>query len=674
MKLLVAVFCAAFSFYSIVRYLGLQTYAWDMGVYNQALYSTFFGGKPFYYTPDLPANPTGSLLGIHFSPALLALAPFYFLFPSPITLLVVQAVALGLGALPLYYYAVDRLGERRTPAIFAGAYLVSPLIVGIMWFDFHPETFLPPALLGAIYFCSKGRWLAYFSCIIVALASIETAPVIVGALALYFAWSERSTILSTRHLRDLSKHAVWVPLTTLALSATWLVLALSVIRAVNPINVFYYGGSPLYWTVLGARNISEVPFRVLTNPIAALSALYYDWWIKAAFLVLLFGPLVFLPLRSRSVTLLTVPWLGVALVSNYQPFYLPGFQYTSFVAPFIFVGGVEGFRKIGISGRHLRFSPAGLKRGIFVLSLVGFIVGSPIVLWSLGLIPPPPPYRVFSPDSHEAMVRELVSLVPPNASVLTQPNIFPLVSSRVNAYVVPLTSLFPPGTSFNATFTQWLSKSDYVLLDPVTDQVSTLLTLPRLRQLGSHGLLAQVGDVMLFKKSYSGTPVRFEPATLVLDWKTLRLLNARVVYDAASASGNVLYHDPRNPASMWNSSDVWLPTGTYHATFRFRTDANWTGKLVRINLSTYSVSVVLTPIGDSKTGFNYQFSIHKEIEKLSPTVFTDQNTTTAPGYRDVTISFVADGLESVAFVGEALTNTAGIYLDRITVNQTAASV
>src|SRR5690242_16197607 len=61
------------SLFSIVRFIGLQTYAWDTGVYNQAIYTTLFQGKAFFYTADLPANPTGSLLGVHFSPILLAM-------------------------------------------------------------------------------------------------------------------------------------------------------------------------------------------------------------------------------------------------------------------------------------------------------------------------------------------------------------------------------------------------------------------------------------------------------------------------------------------------------------------------------------------------------------------------------------------------------------------------
>lgn len=667
-RLSVVVYAVGFSYYSAVRYLGLQTTAWDMGIYNQALFTTLFAGRLFYYTPDLPANPTGSLFGIHFSPILLTLSPFYLLYPSPITLLVVQAAVLGLGALPLYYYTLDKFGEKRTALTFALAYLVSPLIVGINWYDFHPEMFIPPALLGAIYFWTKRKWFGYFACVVAALSSIETAPVIVGALGLYFAWKERLKLMQVRRLRDLTVSPVFVPLSTIAISAGWLVVALSVIRSLNPINVFYYGKSPLFWTVLGARNIGEVPIRAFVDPASALSALAYEWWLKGIYLVLLFAPLVFLPLRSRSLSLLTLPWLGVALLSNYLPFYVVGFQYTAFVASFIFIGGAEGLAKLGKSGRHLGLSAEGLKRGIVVAALIAFIVGTPTIYWFSGLLPPAPPYHLFSAGSHESAVRDLVSMIPPSASVMTQPNIFPLVSSRANAYVVPTVSLFPPGTSFNATFDQWLNASEYVLLDPVTDQISSLLTLHRLRTLAVHGLFAQVQDIILFRKSYTGLPVRYEPRIVVLDWRTLELLNTRLVSDPKSISGNVLYHGLVSSSPFWDSAQIWLPAGTYQAVLRVRTDSSPSELLFGVDITTYSVTALTTPIGDQQTGFNYKFALRSVVENVSSTRFNSTEET-SNSYREFTISFKANGMQSFSFRGEALTKLTGIYLDTIRVEQ-----
>jgi len=665
-------YSALFSLYSTVRYLGLQTTAWDMGIYNQAIYSTLFEGKLFYYTADLPANPSGSLFGIHFSPALLLVAPFYLLFPSPITLVTIQAAVLALGAPPLYYYGVNKLGEKKTPVLFALAYLISPMIVGINWYDFHPEIFIPPSVLGAVYFWTRKKWLSYFACILVALASIETAPVIVGGLGLYFAWKERSKILSIRHVRDLAESSSLIPLVTVATSAVWLVIALSVIKALNPINVFYYGGAPLYWTVLGARNITEVPLRVLLNPVAALLALWYDWWIKLGYLALLFGPLLFLPLRSRSLTLLTLPWLGVASVSNYIPFYVVGYQYPSFVAPFIFLGAVEGFAKVGASIRHLHMNKESLRRSLTVASLVIFLAATPLTPWFLGLVPPSPPYQVFSVGSHESKVRELVSTIPHNASILTQPNLFPLVSSRVNAYVIPMVSLFPPGTSFNATFVQWLNASEYVLLDHLTDQISTLLTLPRIRELAVHGLMAQVGEVLLFKKNYSDFPVTFEPARVVLDWRNLRILDARIVSDSSSSSGSALFHALTGSSSFWNSTEVWLPPGSYRATLRMKTDSTLAGDFLRTNVTKFLVSALVTPVGDPQLGYNHKFSVKTRADTVSSIVFASSSESST-SYANYTVSFTANGLESFVFVGLVLTSQTGIYLDNILIEQQSTS-
>src|SRR5712692_5009732 len=243
-SIIAVLYSAAFSFFSIVRYLGLHIFVCYMLNYNQSLYSTLFSWKLFYYTADLPANPAGSLFGIHFSPILFLIAPLYVLFASPITLLTVQAVVIGIGALPLYYYGVEKLGEKKTPLFVALAYLISPAMVGVNWFDFHPEVFIPPAVMGAVYFWSRKRWVKYFACMGTALASIETAPVIVGALGVYLLWPERTSLLQARHLRDVTRARVMVPLITIVVSGIWLVSALLVIKTLNPSNVFYFGGSP----------------------------------------------------------------------------------------------------------------------------------------------------------------------------------------------------------------------------------------------------------------------------------------------------------------------------------------------------------------------------------------------------------------------------------------------
>src|SRR5437879_2663091 len=87
-------------------------YAWDLGVYDQSMYSTVHYGRLFFSTVEWPYTmsvvPAGTQLAVHFSPVLFLLLPIYAVFPSPVTLLVLKTIAVALGAFPVYL-----MGRRR---------------------------------------------------------------------------------------------------------------------------------------------------------------------------------------------------------------------------------------------------------------------------------------------------------------------------------------------------------------------------------------------------------------------------------------------------------------------------------------------------------------------------------------------------------------------------------
>ena len=67
-----------------------------------------------------------SRLAAHVDPILVAFAPLWRLWPSPDLLLIVQAVAVALGALPVFRLARRRLGRDDAALGFALAYLLYP--------------------------------------------------------------------------------------------------------------------------------------------------------------------------------------------------------------------------------------------------------------------------------------------------------------------------------------------------------------------------------------------------------------------------------------------------------------------------------------------------------------------------------------------------------------------
>jgi len=69
-----------------------------------------------------------SWLGDHASLNLIILAPLYAIARSPLTLLVVQSVALAVAAILAYRLAARELGDRRAGIVLAAAYLLHPVV------------------------------------------------------------------------------------------------------------------------------------------------------------------------------------------------------------------------------------------------------------------------------------------------------------------------------------------------------------------------------------------------------------------------------------------------------------------------------------------------------------------------------------------------------------------
>ena len=92
----------ALSAFTILKEKAFLTSGFDLGIFNQAFSTTIHQHRFFYETGDLSFNPNGNFFGVHFSPILFILLPFYAIYPSPETLLVMQTVILALGALPVY--------------------------------------------------------------------------------------------------------------------------------------------------------------------------------------------------------------------------------------------------------------------------------------------------------------------------------------------------------------------------------------------------------------------------------------------------------------------------------------------------------------------------------------------------------------------------------------------
>jgi uncharacterized membrane protein len=151
--LLGGAFLVVYAALSVSRYRHMDTMSWDLGIFEQAV-----KGYAHLHAPvaDLK-GPGFNELGDHFSPAIALIAPFYRLFPTPLTLLTTQALLFALSVIPITRAATHLLGRPRGLAI-GTAYGLSWGVQRAVDFDFHEIAFAMPLLALSLEAVVRRRW------------------------------------------------------------------------------------------------------------------------------------------------------------------------------------------------------------------------------------------------------------------------------------------------------------------------------------------------------------------------------------------------------------------------------------------------------------------------------------------------------------------------------------
>jgi uncharacterized membrane protein len=672
-----------FSYAMIIKFYALKTYAYDLGNYNQALYTTLFGHKILYYTADLPATG-GSMLAVHFCPILLMILPFYAIYPAPPTLLVLKSFILGLGALPVYWLAAYFLKNKYWGYLFAAIYLLNPALQGINWFDFHPEAFFPTFCLFSLYYGFREKWLQYVLCSILTLTTTEYAAVLVLIESLYFLWvKKKETIDSLKALknlrpRNISKQFIY-PFLTMILAIIWFLIAIKVITLFSSKNPMIHGGAP-QWSILGAEGTLSIPLRILLAPQKAIAALAYDFPIKMVYLVIIFGSTAFFALLSPKSLIMTLPWLIAALFSNYYPFYYIGNQYPAFLLPYVMVGSIIGAKKILELGKRkdLQFMEQ-RKLACLMLAVALFfsLLSSPLYGLHLGNWPDLT-YGLDRITKHEEILMCLLRLIPQNASILTQQNIFPLVSSRINAFVIPLGSFYPPGTSFNSTLNEWITRCDFILVDLKTSVFETYLVYTYINTYANNSfkVYASSDGIILLRRDFRNEPYIFDSYKVTLNWINLTLINGDVVLDSDSTSQRVFLHkEHQEPLNDFCRGSIVLPPGEYKATFRLKTTNNSSSEKIAV-ISVFSFPFVLkiTKFGDENSGHKYFFELQKSDSTVicSKKILFGRDFSKPNVYEEFNLTFSISTPAAIEFDITDVSENTNLFLDLIKVIQLKA--
>lgn len=170
------------SWLQVDTHLGLGTFAYDVGLYDQGVWLLSRGEAPFVTLMGR------NLLGDHASLILFFVVPFFWFVPGTATLLVIQACVIAAGAIPTYLFTRRVLGSGAMGCAAAFLWLANPAVNGTGMENFHPDSFLGLFIPLALYAAFAEKWRLFVVAVVLAVLVKEDVLLVMVPLGIYVAW------------------------------------------------------------------------------------------------------------------------------------------------------------------------------------------------------------------------------------------------------------------------------------------------------------------------------------------------------------------------------------------------------------------------------------------------------------------------------------------------------
>ncbi len=405
---------AIFFLCSSWRHALFQSTAWDLGIFDQVIY-LIAQGKP----------PISSFLGFHImgdhaSLIFYILALLYKISPDVHWLFGVQAVALAVGALPVWSLSSLAGLNHKKSAAMAAVYLLYPVVFNINLFDFHPEVIALPAILWAILAARLSQPWRFCAAVILILGCKGVLSLTVAAMGLWLLLFDRESLSGKNRVKRA------IALFAIIAGTAWFLI---VTQAIIPGFRGTESGSVGRYAYLGS-SVLEIAANLLLKPGLVLGKVLSIDTFKYLFLSIL--PVIW-GLSPRYLTPLVgaLPTLVLNVLSE-EPFQRSlAYQYSLPVIPFLLLAVISTE-----AGRSKKEKGEGEKIPIThsQFSIPNLNTSKKIIMWSLILFLFLGEYKDFwlylnRADTAQA-TREAVSQIQPQASVLTDNRLAPHLAHR----------------------------------------------------------------------------------------------------------------------------------------------------------------------------------------------------------------------------------------------------
>ena len=296
-----------FSEAGIYRYRTFHAANYDLGIFAQ-MYS-------YMAKTGLPLTTTerGYLLShfcVHLSPVLYLFLPIYMIFRSVESLLVMQAVIVFAGVIPLFMICRHYRLRPVVTFLVSCIYLVLPAIGQPLFFDFHENKFIPFFVLWFIYFYLEKKKLPALLFLLLSLMIKEDTSIFLMVFALY-------RIIGKKDYRRGGL--------LLMISAAWFAGAMVFIETRGqPLVEGHYS---MYY-MEGESGLFAMAKNIVLEPGRFLCQVFDRENLGYIFCTL--GVFLFVPLfcRDKRRLILLIPYVAFALMTTYPSQHDVGYQYT----------------------------------------------------------------------------------------------------------------------------------------------------------------------------------------------------------------------------------------------------------------------------------------------------------------------------------------------------------
>lgn len=466
-----------FSNLSVLRHNAFAS-GFDLANMNQTVWNTLHG-RPFELSG---IDSTISRFSIHADLILVLLSPIYAIWQRATTLLIIQSILLGLGAIPVYFLAKNILNNKARFGILQSkisslvlvlVYLLNP---GMEWaniYDFHGVCLAIPFLLSAFYFAYKKQWLGYAVFVFFALLTKEEISLFIAMLGLiiFFVFKNKK-----------------IGLITFTFSVVYFLIMILLV-------IPYFSENGKYWAFdwFSLTNGTTQEFSLLQKidkfTLSQDAISYYLSLLK---------PFGFLPLLGLPWLILSLPELLINLLSSQAQMRSIYFHYDSGIIPALVISSVFAFKYINLILIEIYSKILSkLEKKLYKLTFYFFL--GVILIFALRFnyhyspFPTTPScwcivYQVTNEDKDFAKV---LAAIPQSASVTSSSEIRAHLTKRENSFNLP-------SATDSAQYVAILDQNRIVGDYSPKEFENALLKEPVF--LKTHDLISHIGHFYLFKK------------------------------------------------------------------------------------------------------------------------------------------------------------------------------